>query len=80
MTGLEALKALQDLKEYASKEDNRGYMPDRIWKEFGDEIGAALAQQQAYKPHGDSVDFRQEAYHDVRVYEDGYEEMFYIGD
>lgn len=31
-------------------------------------------------PHGDVVEYRQDAYHDVKVYEDGYEEFFYIGD
>ncbi len=30
--------------------------------------------------HGKLVEVRQEAYHDVYVYEDGYEERFYIGD
>lgn len=30
--------------------------------------------------HGKIVDYRQEAYHDVHVYEDGFEERFYIGD
>lgn len=31
-------------------------------------------------PHGKVVEVRQEAYHDVTVYEDGYEERFYIGE
>lgn len=31
-------------------------------------------------PHGKVIDRRCEAYHDVVVYEDGYEERFYIGD
>lgn len=30
--------------------------------------------------HGPIVDYRMEAYHDVRVYEDGYEDRMYIGD
>lgn len=30
--------------------------------------------------HGKCIDYRQEAYHDVHVFEDGYEERFYIGD
>lgn len=30
--------------------------------------------------HGKVVDFRQTAYHDITVYEDGYEDWFYIGD
>ena len=30
--------------------------------------------------HGRVVERRQEAYHDVIVYEDGYEESYYIGD
>lgn len=80
MTSLEALKALRNLKEYAGDDQNRGYMPVKIWSEFKEEISAALIQLQTYKPHGDQVDFRQEAYHDVAVYEDGYEDMFYIGD
>ena len=80
MTGLEALNALRNLKEFAGDRGNLGYMPVKIWLEFKEEIEAALVQLQTYKPHGDQVDFRQEAYHDVTVYEDGYEEMFYIGD
>ena len=31
-------------------------------------------------PHGKLVERRWEAYHDVDVYEDGYEERHYIGD
>ena len=31
-------------------------------------------------PHGEVVERRMEAYHDVVVYEDGYEERYYIGD
>lgn len=31
-------------------------------------------------PHGKVVDTRFEAYHDVTVYEDGYEDRFYIGE
>ena len=31
-------------------------------------------------PHGEVVEYRFDAYHDVKVYEDGYEEFFYIGD
>ena len=30
--------------------------------------------------HGKVVDYRFEAFFDVLVYEDGYEERFYIGD
>ena len=30
--------------------------------------------------HGKMIDYRFEAYYDVKVYEDGYEEWFYIGD
>ena len=80
MTGLKALESLMDLREYASLEENRGYMPERLWKQFGEEIEGALEKIRKYKPHGDRVDFRQEAYHDVTVYEDGYEDMYYIGD
>lgn len=32
------------------------------------------------KTHGKIVDRRVEPFHDVTVYEDGYEERFYIGD
>lgn len=32
------------------------------------------------KEHGKVVEYRQEAYCDVKVYEDGYEERFYIGE
>ena len=31
-------------------------------------------------PHGEVVERRMEAYHDVVVYEDGYEERYDIGD
>ena len=31
-------------------------------------------------PHGEVIEYRQDAYHDVKVYEDGHEEFFYIGD
>ena len=30
--------------------------------------------------HGRCIDYRQEAYHDVHVFEDGHEERLYIGD
>ena len=30
--------------------------------------------------HGRLVEYRFDAYHDVKVYEDGYEEKYYIGD
>ena len=30
--------------------------------------------------HGKLIEYRFEAYHDVKVYEDGYEEWYYIGD
>lgn len=33
-----------------------------------------------YAVHGALLEFRQEAYHDVRIYADGYEERDYIGD
>lgn len=31
-------------------------------------------------PHGKLVEYKQSAYHDIYVYEDGTEEMVYIGD
>lgn len=30
--------------------------------------------------HGKCIGYRQDAYHDVHIYEDGYEERLYIGD
>lgn len=30
--------------------------------------------------HGRCIEYRFEPYHDVKVYEDGYEERYYIGD
>ena len=30
--------------------------------------------------HGRCIDYRQEPYHDVHVFEDGYEDWLYIGD
>ena len=32
------------------------------------------------REHGKLVDFKWEPYHDVYVYEDGYEDRYYIGD
>lgn len=32
------------------------------------------------EPHGKLVELRQVAYHDIYVYEDGYERRVYIGD
>lgn len=32
------------------------------------------------REHGRCIDMRWEAYHDVYVFEDGYEERYYIGD
>lgn len=32
------------------------------------------------KAHGKVVGFRRTAYHDITVYEDGYEDWYYIGD
>ena len=30
--------------------------------------------------HGEIVSFRQEAFYDITVYADGYEDRFYVGD
>lgn len=30
--------------------------------------------------HGKCVEYRQDAYHDVHIFEDGHEERLYIGD
>ena len=30
--------------------------------------------------HGKCIDYRQESFYDVHVFEDGYEERLYIGD
>lgn len=49
---------------------------------FFDYVGGKIVDQgpEPVKPHGKVVDFRQEAFYDVTVYEDGYEDRFYIGD
>lgn len=36
--------------------------------------------QEATSEHGKCIGYRQEAFHDVHTYEDGYEERTYIGD
>lgn len=47
--------------------------------ETGDEqIIAPIPKSE--NPHGKLVEYRFEAFHDVKVYEDGYEEWFPIGD
>lgn len=39
-----------------------------------------LAEIPTVDEHGKCVDYRQEAFHDVHVFEDGHEERTYIGD
>lgn len=51
----------------------------KFWWEMTEEEIAALPEPQAGE-HGKCVDYRFEAYHDVHVYEDGYEEWLYIGE
>ena len=46
--------------------------------EYTDEDLAAMPETTG--EHGRCIGYRQEAYHDVHVFEDGYEERFYIGD
>ena len=52
-----------------------------IWIELTEEQQEKiLAEFPGKSEHGRCIDYRQEAYHDVNVFEDGYEERFYIGD
>lgn len=44
-----------------------------------DELGKRFGKPRK-NPHGNVVERRMEAYHDVVVYEDGYEDRYYIGD
>lgn len=44
------------------------------------ESGDYSALPPANEPHGKCIEYRFEAFHDVKVYEDGYEEWFPIGD
>lgn len=44
------------------------------------EDGQSTYWKNFYAEHGALVEVRMEAYYDVRVYEDGFEERYYIGD
>lgn len=44
------------------------------------ELGESAYWSKFYEEHGALVEVRQEAYCDVKIYEDGYEERYYIGD
>lgn len=46
----------------------------------GDIIPDPNSQTPNEKLHGKVVGTRMEAYHDVTIYEDGYEDWYYIGD
>jgi hypothetical protein len=46
--------------------------------EYTDEELAAMPE--VIGEHGRCIDIRLDAYNDVYVFEDGYEERFYIGD
>ena len=47
------------------------------------EVEKEYKQSEEYKkrnPHGEVVGYRQDPWHDVTIYEDGYEDRFYIGE
>lgn len=44
------------------------------------EDGQSTYWENFYAEHGALVEIRTEAYYDVHVYEDGYEERYYIGE
>lgn len=46
--------------------------------EYTDEEIEAMPELQG--EHGKLIEYRQEAYHDVQVFEDGHIERIYIGD
>ena len=46
--------------------------------EYTDEELAAMPETTG--EHGRCIGYRQEAYHDVHIFEDGYEERLYIGE
>ena len=46
----------------------------------GDEHALDGWNEPAEGEHGPVVMYRQDAYHDVLIYADGFEERFYIGD
>ena len=58
--------------------EKRGITLDDV-SEFFDALEAGETYNKS-SPHGKVVDYRFEPYHDVTVYEDGYEDWFYIGD
>ena len=57
-------------------------MQKQLWwgldKEDWDAIPASETPME--REHGKCIGYRQEAYHDVHIYEDGYEDRTYIGD
>lgn len=61
---MDMLKALDD---FDLDDEPQGDSEIGYWERF-------------HAEHGALVEVRQEAYHDVRVYADGYEERDYIGD
>lgn len=64
---------IEDVMDYLAKfwdgteEDDGTAEFDGYWEEM-------------HRLHGAIVEYRMEAYHDVKVYEDGYEDRMYIGD
>ena len=47
------------------------------WEYTDDELAA---MPEITGEHGRCIGYRQEAYHDIHVFEDGHEEWLYIGD
>lgn len=62
-------------------------MKNSIDKDLNDLIAYMNGDEHAFddwpepnREHGALLEYRQEAYHDVYVFEDGHEERHYIGD
>jgi len=62
---MEQLKQPTDINDMTDEEFAR-------WSKEMEEIKSDV--------HGKLIEYRFDAYHDVKVYEDGYVEKFYIGD
>lgn len=60
--------------------DIMDYLDSPELGENSPEFGESAYWSKFYEEHGAFVEVRQEAYCDVKIYEDGYEERYYIGD
>lgn len=69
----------QNLKHQLVKQDLSKEM-EFPWDYTDEEIEDEKNTDWSKSPHGKPIGTRFDPYHDVTVYEDGYEERYYIGD